>query len=333
MNNPPPEAKDSSSLAKWLIPGMVVTAMAGIMKLGMIPVVIAGLLAWALGSHLSKLIGRKIQSNAIRTIMGLASILVMFFLSVTAGLLAPKITQVAPQAASQVAPQQNNSGDAITLEALKTLAQEQNRNVPVKTSPSVELTKVHAGPGLMLTYNMRILVEHDYSASDLNGIKIDAIHEGCKNFKPGLEAGVTYVLAYHRPNGSALLSIPISNGDCPTAESLESANTIGELVFGSSLKNGTNEIERPTDVLKPNETLFISVPTNFDIPRKASITVSWKHVDTGQSGMKNSSFSKLHGAESHLFKFAVPGGWARGNYELDVSLDGKPSQKRAFKVQ
>lgn len=216
MENTPAATKDSSNLAKWLTKGLVVTAMAGVTKLGWVPVVIAGLLAWGLGSHLVKLIERNIKSNAARTIIGITSVAVIFYLSLMVGLLVPKMKPVTPQVASQPAQsaQPDNPINVVTLEMLEHLAQEQNKNTPVKTSPSVEFTHVSAGPGLMLTYRMRVLVEMSFTEADLNGIRLDTLQEKCKDFKPGLLAGVTYVIEFHNLDGSGLLSVPITMQEC-----------------------------------------------------------------------------------------------------------------------
>ena len=198
---------------------LVVSAGAGLTKLGMIPVLVAGLTAWAFGRLVANLIETKIKNKIAQQIIGIALIAAVFLTSVTVGLLAQKIKPNASRADTKHveavhAPQPEVNNDKITLETLKEIAKEQNKNTPVRTSPNVELTQVSAGPDLTLTYKMRVLAAISYSQEDLDGIKLDAITEGCSNFRAGLMAGITYVIAYHQPDGTEIVRVPITRREC-----------------------------------------------------------------------------------------------------------------------
>ena len=215
MDQPRAPASTSTRFASWLSSGLVITACAGIIKLGVIPVVVAGLLAWGIGSWLARVIEKRFQSGTSRTLVGAACVITMFVVSVLTGLLVPRINSPSLSSPDPADPAPR-SGTKITLEDLENIAREQNRTTPVNTSPSIELTNVSAGPDMKLTYKMRILADGvTFTQTEVNGIRLDAIREGCNTFKAGLGNGITYVMAYHNSDGSKLVDVPITIRDCP----------------------------------------------------------------------------------------------------------------------
>jgi hypothetical protein len=107
---------------------------------------------------------------------------------------------------------------ALTENDLRTMAEAKNKTLPTRTSANLELTRIDPGPGMQLTYQVRVLAEgitkDSFSPADIATIRDAAIKDGCTGFRAGLESGVTYVMAYNASDGTNLFSFPIVIADC-----------------------------------------------------------------------------------------------------------------------
>jgi predicted PurR-regulated permease PerM len=216
MRNSFSQSKESTHFVNSLTGFLVVAAGAGFVRLGAIPVVLAGLLAWPAAKWIAKLLEAKFRARALLFLLSIVLVAVTLLLSTVAGLLASK-TIPQNHAQPETADPSERNGSLAANELVK-FANESNKNNPTRISENVELNRIDAGPGLVLTYNVRILVGGvPFTDSDLNEIKIEAIREACSSFRLGLNAGVTYVMAYSNLQGHNLLTVPITIEDCGTA--------------------------------------------------------------------------------------------------------------------
>ena len=98
------------------------------------------------------------------------------------------------------------------------MADMQNKTLPVQKSQNLELTRIDAGPGLRLTYQIRVtkdnVTKNSFTEAQILEIQRDAIKESCVEFKQGLEAGVAYVIAYNSNDGANLFTFPVTQSDC-----------------------------------------------------------------------------------------------------------------------
>lgn len=207
-------SEKSSRFVHWLTSFLVVAAGAGLVRLGAIPVMLAGLLAWPVAKWVSRLVERHMQSNILRVLMSVILVVVMLLTSTFAGLLASKAS--ASDTNTQVKIEQlTQHSSGLTEAQLLEMATAENKKHPTRVSENLELTRIEAGPGMLLTYHVRILAEGvSFTEAELNGVRNEAINEACVSFKPGLSAGLTYVMAYNNSDGSLLFRVPITIQDC-----------------------------------------------------------------------------------------------------------------------
>ncbi len=215
MSNSFSQSKESTHFVNSLTGFLVVAAGAGFVRLGAIPVVLAGLLAWPVAKWIAKLLDAKFRVRTLLFLLSIVLVAVTLLMSTVAGLLASKSILQNHAQPETAEPSERNS--SLAESELVKFANESNKNNPTTVSENVELIRIDAGPGLRLTYNVRILVEGvPFTASDLNELKIEAIRDACSSFELGLNAGVTYVMAYSNLQGHNLLTVPITIEDCGT---------------------------------------------------------------------------------------------------------------------
>lgn len=196
---------------------MVAAACAGFARLGAVPVVIAGLVAWPISRMIASWIDRQFNATQTRVILGFAAFIAVLLVAFVVGLFAKiALRSLAPASApaTAVAAAQR----VLTEHTLRAMAETQNKALPTKTSGNLELTRIDAGPGMQLTYQVRVLAagisKDSLSDTDITAIQSEAIKEGCSGFRAGLESGITYVMAYNAIDGTNLFSFPIAIFDC-----------------------------------------------------------------------------------------------------------------------
>ena len=85
-----------------------------------------------------------------------------------------------------------------------------------------------------------------------------------------------------------------------------------------------------TDDFKTNDAIYASVATNGTAPN-ATLTARWTYQD-GQVVDSTSRSIAPNGPAYTEFHITKPGGWPKGDYKVEVLLNGAVAQSKDFKV-
>lgn len=108
------------------------------------------------------------------------------------------------------------------------------------------------------------------------------------------------------------------------------AVTVTDLSLGKSV--GTDKkVQTPTDTFSPKDTIFAAVSTDGSAPSSV-IAVKWTFGE-GQTVKEDSKSIAPTGPSVTEFSIQKPTGWPKGNYKVEVTVDGKPGPSKTFKVQ
>jgi hypothetical protein len=124
----------------------------------------------------------------------------------------------------------------------------------------------------------------------------------------------------------------------PTVAAVEPAPTaipapavsVTDLSLGKSV-GADKKVQTPTDTFAPKDTIFAVVSTDGSAPTSV-IAVKWTYGD-GQTVKEDSKSIAPTGPTTTEFSIQKPKGWPKGNYKVEVTLDGKPGPSKTFKVQ
>ena len=85
-----------------------------------------------------------------------------------------------------------------------------------------------------------------------------------------------------------------------------------------------------TDSFKPSDTIYASVATDGSAPN-ATLSARWTYQD-GQVVDTTSRAIAPTGAASTEFHISKPSGFPKGNYKVEIMLNGATTQSKDFKV-
>lgn len=85
-----------------------------------------------------------------------------------------------------------------------------------------------------------------------------------------------------------------------------------------------------TDEFKPNDTIYASVATD-GVAQSATLSARWTYQD-GQVVDTTSRAIAPTGAAATEFHISKPSGFPKGNYKVEIMLDGAATQTKDFKV-
>jgi hypothetical protein len=122
---------------------------------------------------------------------------------------------------------------------------------------------------------------------------------------------------------------PVPVAEAPTVPPAP-AVTITDVSLGNAL-TADKKVQTPSDTFKPKDTIFAVVSTDGAAP-SAVIAVKWTYQD-GQTVKEDSRTIAPTGPATTEFSIQKPGGWPKGDYKVDVTMDGKPGPSKSFKVQ
>jgi hypothetical protein len=108
------------------------------------------------------------------------------------------------------------------------------------------------------------------------------------------------------------------------------AVTVTDLSLGKSV-GADKKVQTPTDTFSPKDTIFAAVSTSGSAPSSV-IAVKWTFGD-GQTVKEDSKTIAPTGPAVTEFSIQKPTGWPKGNYKVEVTVDGKPGPSKTFKVQ
>ena len=85
-----------------------------------------------------------------------------------------------------------------------------------------------------------------------------------------------------------------------------------------------------TDEFKPNDTIYASVATD-GVAQSATLSARWTYQD-GQVVDTTSRAIAPTGAAATEFHISKPSGFPKGNYKVEIMLNGQTAQTKDFKV-
>jgi hypothetical protein len=122
---------------------------------------------------------------------------------------------------------------------------------------------------------------------------------------------------------------PVEPTAAPTAVPAP-AVTVTDLSLGNSL-GPDKKVAKPTDTFSPKDTIFASVSTDGSAASSV-IAVKWTFGD-GQPVKEDSKTIAPTGPAVTEFSIQKPKGWPKGNYKVEVTVDGKPGPSKTFQVK
>lgn len=108
------------------------------------------------------------------------------------------------------------------------------------------------------------------------------------------------------------------------------AITVTDVSLGKSV-GADKKVQTPTDTFAPKDTIFASVSTDGTAPT-STIAVKWTFQD-GQTVKEDSKTITPTGPAATEFSIQKPGGWPKGTYKVEVTVDGKPGPSKSFTVK
>ena len=119
----------------------------------------------------------------------------------------------------------------------------------------------------------------------------------------------------------------------PTAAPMPTAApavTVTDVSLGKAL-GPDKKVAASMDTFKPKDTVFAVVQTDGNNPASV-INVKWKYQD-GQVVKEDSRTIVSAGPAVTEFSIQKPSGWPKGDYTVEVVVDGQPAVIKSFKVQ
>ena len=116
----------------------------------------------------------------------------------------------------------------------------------------------------------------------------------------------------------------------PVVAAPVAAVTIADVQLGKSV-GADKKVAQPVEVFAPGDTIFASVATNGSAPT-ATVHAKWTFQD-GQTVKDDSRAITPSGPAVTEFSIQKPGGWPKGTYKVDVSVDGGPVTTKNFRVE
>lgn len=121
----------------------------------------------------------------------------------------------------------------------------------------------------------------------------------------------------------------------PVAEAPTSAPapsvSVTDVSVGKAL-GPDKKVQTPVDTFSPKDTIFASVSTDGSAPSSV-IAVKWTYGANGQTVKEDTKTINPTGPAVTEFSIQKPGGWPKGDYKIEVTVDGKPGPSKTFKVQ
>ena len=121
----------------------------------------------------------------------------------------------------------------------------------------------------------------------------------------------------------------------PVAEAPTSAPapsvSVTDLSVGKAL-GPDKKVQSSVDTFSPKDTIFASVSTDGSAPSSV-IAVKWTYGAQAQTVKEDTKTINPSGPTVTEFSIQKPGGWPKGDYKVEVTVDGKPGPSKTFKVQ
>jgi hypothetical protein len=129
---------------------------------------------------------------------------------------------------------------------------------------------------------------------------------------------------------------PVSMPAPPAAEPALPVTPAGVAVAAVTLGNAIGadkKVVAITETFAPGDTLYASIDTTGT--GTASLAAKWTyHMGEQVAVVKEDTMTiSTTGPATHEFHVSKPDGWPAGDYEVEITLDGKPAGGRKFVVR
>jgi hypothetical protein len=123
---------------------------------------------------------------------------------------------------------------------------------------------------------------------------------------------------------------PAVEATVPPAAAPAASVRVTDLQLGKSL-GPDKKVQSPTETFAPKDTIFAAVITDGSGPA-VSIGAKWTFQD-GQTVKEDSRSITPNGSAVTEFSIQKPGGWPKGSYKVDITLNGQPASSKSFRVE
>ncbi len=138
------------------------------------------------------------------------------------------------------------------------------------------------------------------------------------------------------PAFAGLLAASACSKKADTAADTAATTTAAPAVQVTSVDLGPavgadNHVTGSTDTFQPNQTVYAAVSTDGTSPN-ATLTARWTYQD-GQVVDSSARSIAPTGPAVTEFHVSKPSGWPKGDYKVEVMLNGASVQTKSFKVK
>jgi hypothetical protein len=123
---------------------------------------------------------------------------------------------------------------------------------------------------------------------------------------------------------------------CNRAKTTDTSGTTGtavkvtDVTLGRAIGSDKTITDR-TENFRPNDTIYASIATE-GTAASSTLRARWTYQD-GQVVDESTRTIAPNNRERTEFHIAKPNGWPNGNYQLEVFLDDRSVEKKAFEVK
>jgi hypothetical protein len=105
---------------------------------------------------------------------------------------------------------------------------------------------------------------------------------------------------------------------------------VTDVQLGKSL-GPDKKVQSPTETFAPKDTIFAAVITDGSGPA-VTIGAKWTFQD-GQTVKEDSRSITPNGSAITEFSIQKPGGWPKGSYKVDITVNGQAATSKSFRVE
>ena len=129
--------------------------------------------------------------------------------------------------------------------------------------------------------------------------------------------------------GLACLACTAQQAAPPDSSGAAAAIQVTEVTLGSAV-GLDKRVAAPKDVFAPDDTIYVSVVT---AGRSTDTVLAARWLQGDALVQEIAQSIAPDGSATSEFHISKPGGFARGTYEVEILVEGRPVQKRRFTVQ
>jgi hypothetical protein len=125
---------------------------------------------------------------------------------------------------------------------------------------------------------------------------------------------------------------PVSMPTPPAAEPAPAGVAVVAVTLGNAI-GADKKVAAITDTFAAGDTLYASIDTTGT--GTATLDAKWSYRKGEQVAVVKEDTMTIStaGPATHEFHVSKPDGWPAGDYEVEVTLDGKPAGSRTFVVR